>query len=112
MFNFCCSPKSSIIRYEHKKSFLCIGIQVSKLISCFFMKQTRPSTFYKNPSAVFLSFFMTFKLWGIFTLFWYEVLLKGQQCFKVCDVRARLITNVPAARGDSLIFKITEDNPL
>jgi len=54
---------------------------------------------------------MTFKVWAVFILLQYEA-LQVQQCFKVLGVRARLITRVPAAEEDCLIFKITEDNPL
>lgn len=82
-----------------------------KMSSCSFLEQPESVTFYKNPAAVFLNSFMTIKLWAISMLFQYEV-LKAQQRCKVLGVRARLITRVRAAGGDSLIFKITKDNPL
>lgn len=111
ILGFCCSMKNNIIRYKHKESFLSIDIWVPKLSSCSFLKQPACVTFYKNPPAVFLSSFTTFKLWAIFILFQHEV-LEAQQFCKMLGVSASLITRALAAKVDSLIFKTTKDNPL
>lgn len=82
-----------------------------KLSCCSFLEQAESVAFYEDSAAVFLSSLMTFKLWAIFMLFQCGV-LNVQQCCEVFSMRARLIPRVLAAEGDSLIFTVTEDNPL